>query len=33
MDGSGKLSEKNIRDAFTKFGREVSDKEMDTIMD
>lgn len=33
MEQTGQLSEQNIRDAFTKFGREVSDEEMKTIMD
>ena len=32
MDQNGRLSEKNIKDAFTKFGREVTDQEMKIIM-
>ena len=32
MDHSGKISRKNIVDAFTKFGREVTQEELNTIM-
>jgi calcium-dependent protein kinase len=33
MDQTGQLTEKNIKDAFTKFGRDVTDEEMKNIMD
>lgn len=32
VDGSGKITPQNIKDAFSKFGREISDEEINTIL-
>ena len=32
VDGSGQITPQNIKDAFSKFGREVSDEEIETIL-
>ena len=32
IDGTGRISPDNIKDAFTKFGRELTDKEVEAIM-
>ena len=30
-DGSGKITKQNLKDAFTKFGKEITDDEVDKI--
>lgn len=32
VDGSGEITKENIKKAFSKFGREITDEEIDTIM-
>lgn len=32
VDGSGKITPQNIKDAFSKFGREIPDEEITNIM-
>lgn len=32
VDGTGEITKENIKKAFSKFGREITDEEIDTIM-
>jgi len=32
IEGSGEISRQNIKDAFTKFGKEIDESELDHIM-